>query len=349
MNKFWNKAETTNDIYIYGEIASERFFDSDFTAKEFLTDLKSFNGENFNLHINSPGGDIFSATAIFNVIKNYSGCVNCFIEGLAASAATIITCACDHVTISNNALFMLHNPSVGLGGFFDESEIAKVQNSLNAVKNSIITTYTEKTGKSSDEIAALMTAETWYTAQEALENNFVDEISGSATTQFDDNKKILFVNNLPFNCKNFDTQKIKNKLGGSNMDDKNLLAKLKNLLKTTDTATKNTVSDIRQNELTRIQNLNNLKTPDNPTINAIIDTAIKTGDTPDKIQPYINAIQNITPDEDKTARAILNLINDNLNSGAENITPSTPPTTPSDTQKIQAKKLADFANSLLVQ
>lgn len=359
LKKFWNKAEDTNEILIFGEIVSESWSDSDVTAKSFADDLKSFGGSDVTVRINSGGGDVFAATAISNVIKNYSGKVKCSIEGLAASAATIITSACDNVTIKNNALFMVHNPAVGMVGYFDEVEITKIQKSLSAVKNSIITTYQTKTGKSAEEISELMSAETWFTAEEALENNFVDEISGEVENKFDDSKKILFVNNLRVDCKNFDVQKLKNKLEVTKMnEDKTLLAKIKNLLGGEKAPAVVDVKDevidkekIWQEERTRIKNLAALKTGNN-IVDGIIDVAIIEGATVEEVQKYVDAVKKFQAEEknldtDKTARAILDLIDDNMKSGAEGVTGSTPPTDENEKRTAQAKMISDFANGLV--
>lgn len=359
MKKFWNKADETNEIFIYGEIVSESWLDSDVTAKSFADDLKSFGGKDVTLRINSGGGDVFAAVAISNVIKSYKGKVKCFIDGLAASAATIITCACDSVSIAKNALFMVHNPEVWLAGSFDEKEISKVQNSLNAVKSSIVTTYTEKTGKTEKEISKLLDAETWYTAEEAKENNFVDEISGEVETKIDNAKKILFVNSLQVDCQKFDFEKIKNKLEVQKMDDKSLLAKIKNLLggETSPAVVevkddeKNFLNEVREKELSRIKNLSAMKTG-NEIVDGIVDAGIIGGATVEEVKKYVDVVKNIqdkTPkvDTDKTARAIFDLIEDNLKSGAEGVTGSTPQESEEEKRTAQAKMLADFANKII--
>ena len=345
LKKFWNKAETTNEILIYGEIVSENIFDSDVTAKNFADDLKSFGGKNVTLRINSGGGDVFAATAISNVIKSYSGKISCTIDGLAASAATIITSACAKVSIAKNALFMVHDPAVGLIGYFDENEVAKVQKSLAAVKSSIVETYKQKTGKSENELAEIMKNETWYTAAEALENKFVDEISGEVDADFDDSKKILFVNSLQVDCKNFDVEKMKNKLEVRKMSDKTD--------KTKEPAKVDIVAEIREKEISRIRDLNNLKTG-NKIVDGIVDVAIKEGATVEEIQKYINVVAKNQEKEPETVTAanigsyFAKIIQDNLKSGAEGVTGSTPPVD-DETEKrtAQAKMLADMANGLI--
>jgi len=357
LKKFWNKAETTNEIFIFGEIVGEKLFDSDVTAKSFADDLKSFGGQKVTLHVNSGGGDVFAATAIANVIKNYSGEIFCTIEGIAASAATIITSACDKVSICNNALLMIHNPTVGLLGYYDEAEISKALSSLSAVKSSIVTTYIDKTGKTEAEISKLMDAETWYTAREALENKFVDEISGEVSAVLDSSKKMLFVNSLQVDCKNFDVQKIKNKLEVRNMQEESLLTKIKNLLggesvspePEENPSVMDAINKARAEEAARLKNLNGMRTG-NKIVDAVIDAGISSGATVMEVQKYVDAVKDFggsKVDADKTALAIMDLISDNLKSGAEGVTGSTPPATDDDKQKSQAKMLADFANGLI--
>ena len=363
MKKFWNKAEDTDEILIFGEIVSEKWFESDVTAKEFADDLKSFGGKDVTLRINSGGGDVFSALAIANVIKRYKGKVKCSIDGLAASAATLITCACDTVTIANNALMMIHDPAVGLLGYFDETEIEKVQKSLSAVKSSIVQTYTDKTGKTADEISEIMSAETWYTATEAKENNFVDEISGEVDAEFDDVKNLLFVNSLQVDCKNFDVEKFKNKVRLKKMSDKADLAKMKNLsgektepakVEIKDTA--DFIAEVREKEISRIRNLNAMKTG-NKIVDGIIDVAIKDGATIEEIQKYVDVVKNVQDTEQKnspvnsTLNQLEKIIVDNMNSGAEGVTGSAPQMSDDEKKQAeiqkQAKMLADFANGLI--
>lgn len=323
MKKFWNKAEDTDEIFLFGEIVSKRWFESEVTAKSFADDLKSFGGRDITLHVNSSGGDIFTALAIANIIKNYSGKVKCSIDGIAASAATIVTCSCDSVSIANNALMMIHNPQVGLLGYFDETEIEKVQKSLSALKSSIVQTYTDKTGKPPDEISNLLTVETWYTAAEAKENNFVDEISGEVEPEFDDVHNMLFVNSLKVDCRNFDVKKFKNKVRLKPMDEKNI------------------VEEVRDKEISRIINLTSMKTG-NKFVDGIIDVAIKDGASPEEIQKYIDVVKNSSNEKFSAEEFFANLIKDNLRSGAEGVNGSEPTMTAEEKKFAEQKAQADF-------
>ena len=112
--KFWNimknEEENSTDMILYGTIGSDEWWD-DICDKTFKEDIANLGEvENINLHINSPGGSVFAAVAIANTLKNHKAKVTAYIDGLAASAATIITSACDIVKMPKNALFMIHNP-----------------------------------------------------------------------------------------------------------------------------------------------------------------------------------------------------------------------------------------------
>ena len=373
--KFWNKSAESADIFIYGEIVSEQWFDTDVTAKSFLDDLKSFGGRDVTIHLNSGGGDCFAALAIYNTLKNYSGKVNVSIEGLCASAATIIACGGSKITIAANSLMMIHNPSVGLSGFFDEIDIDKVKNSLSAVKSTLIQTYQTRTGKSESELDKLLSAETWFTAAEAIENGFADEILGEISSRFDDAKKILFVNKLSVDCRKFDCNQLREKWKAisdknsslttyhlpltpdstaiertNTMDDKSILSKIKDLLsgkKDVDEPEKVgevvDVAAIRAKEIERVKSLAKLR-DGTAAVDAIVDLAIRDGQEAEKIAPYIDAVKNSNAKVEKTTQAILNLIEDNLKSGAEGVGGSAEEVTDADKRKAQADLIAKFAN-----
>ena len=368
--KFWNKSAETADIFIYGDITSEKWDETETTAKSFVDDLKSFGGRDVTIHLNSGGGDCFAALAIYNTLKNYSGKVNVSIEGLCASAATIIACGGSKITIAANSLMMIHNPSVGLSGYFDEIDIDKVKNSLSAVKSTLIQTYQTRTGKSESELDKLLSAETWFTAAEAIENGFADEILGEISSQFDDAKKILFVNKLSVDCRKFDCKKIGEKVESgekilppcnlftysiaiertNTMDDKSILSKIKDLLsgkKDVDEPEKVgevvDVAAIRAKEIERIKSLAKLR-DGTAAVDAIVDLAIRDGQEAEKIAPYIDAVKNSNAKVEKTTQAILNLIEDNLKSGAEGVGGSAEEVTDADKRKAQADLIAKFAN-----
>ena len=209
--KFWNviknEEEKSAELILYGSIGSDEYWD-DISDKAFKQDIENLgNVENITLHINSPGGSVFSAVAIANTLKNHKAKVTANIDGLAASAATIITSACDVVRMPKNALFMIHNPITFAYG--NNQEMQKTLEMLDKVKNSIIETYLNKTKTDKETLSQLMDNETWMSAEEAKEYGFIDEI-------LDENiEKEVIENKLIINNMAFDITKFRNfKAGG---------------------------------------------------------------------------------------------------------------------------------------
>ena len=202
--KFWNvmknEEEKSAELILYGSIGSDEYWD-DISDKAFKQDIENLGDvENITLHINSPGGSVFSAVAIANILKNHKAKVTANIDGLAASAATIITSACDTVRMPKNALFMIHNPITFAYG--NNQEMQKTVQMLDKVKNSIIETYLNKTKTDKETLSELMDNETWMNAEEAKEYGFVDEIlDESVEKEVIENK--LIINNMAFDISRF--------------------------------------------------------------------------------------------------------------------------------------------------
>ncbi len=203
--KFWNITKNDDaksaDIVMYGTIGSDEYWDDvcDKTIKEEIGNLGDV--ENINVHINSPGGSVFAAVAIANTLKNHKAKVTAFIDGLAASAATIITSACDVVKMPKNALFMIHNPLTWAYG--NKQELEKTGVLLDKVKDSILETYLAKAkDKTKEELSALMDEEKWFNAEEAKEYGFVDEIGGEVE-ELENVNNLLIINSLAFDISKF--------------------------------------------------------------------------------------------------------------------------------------------------
>lgn len=175
MKNFWHwvKNETGRTLYFDGCIAQDSWFDDDITPKKFKAELNSATGD-ITVWLNSPGGDIFAASQIYTMLKEYEGKVTVKIDGIAASAASVIAMAGDEIIMSPVAMLMIHNPAAAIFG-----EVADLQNAicmLNEVKESIINAYEQRTGLSRSQISAMMDAETWFSAQKAVELGFADKI-----------------------------------------------------------------------------------------------------------------------------------------------------------------------------
>ena len=175
--KFWNwvknEGEEVRTLYLSGEISDETWFGDEVTPRLFKDELMTGSGD-ITLWINSPGGDVFAAAQIYNMLMDYPGRVTVKIDGLAASAASVIAMAGSQVEMSPVAMMMIHNPiTVAIG---DSKEMQKAIDMLAEVKESIVNAYEIKTGLSRNKISKLMDAETWFNAKKAVELGFADSI-----------------------------------------------------------------------------------------------------------------------------------------------------------------------------
>ena len=209
--KFWNvmrnEEEKSAELILYGSIGHDEDWD-DISDKAFKQDIENLGDvENITLHINSPGGSVFSAIAIANTLKNHKAKVTANIDGIAASAATIITSACDIVRMPKNAHFMIHTPMTFAYG--NNQDMEKTLNMLNKVKDSIIETYLYKSNTDKETLSELMNEETWMDAETAKEYGFIDEIiNEEIEEEIIENK--LIINNMAFDIskfKNFKAEK----------------------------------------------------------------------------------------------------------------------------------------------
>ena len=178
MKKFWNwiRDETNPDARILrleGAIAEESWFDDEVTPAAFKAELTSGSGP-ITVWINSPGGDCVAAAQIYNMLMDYPADVTVRIDGIAASAASVIAMAGTKVQMSPVSVMMIHNPlTVAMG---DSDEMRRAIQLLDEVKESIINAYEIKTGLSRTKLSHLMDGETWMNAKKALELGFCDEI-----------------------------------------------------------------------------------------------------------------------------------------------------------------------------
>ncbi|MDD3250932.1 MAG: Clp protease ClpP [Lachnospiraceae bacterium] len=177
MNKFWNwvkdEESGTRTLYLDGTIAEESWFDDDVTPAAFKDELFSGDGD-VTIWINSPGGDCVAASQIYSMLMDYRGSVTVKIDGIAASAASVIAMAGTKVLMAPTALMMIHNPlTVAIG---DSEEMQKAIAMLDEVKESIMNAYEIKTGQSRTKISHMMDAETWLNANKAVELGFADGI-----------------------------------------------------------------------------------------------------------------------------------------------------------------------------
>ena len=144
------------------------------SAKQFLDDLRAVKAKSVDLEINSPGGDVFAGLAIYNGLRNSGKTIHVKVLGLAASAASLVAMAGDTIEMPENAFLMIHNPWSFAAG--DARDMRATADVLDKIGASLVTTYANRTGKSEDEISAMLAAETWLTAQEALDMGFATSV-----------------------------------------------------------------------------------------------------------------------------------------------------------------------------
>lgn len=159
------KNKTT--VFLYERI-------TEFTARDFLQIVNNTKSTRLCVRINSPGGDVYSAQAIFTVIKTFPGQTEIYIDGVAASAASFVALAGQKVFMAKNAMLMIHNPNISFHG--TAQQIRDAADLLDKIKGVMLSQYSEKTGKSIDELSAMCDKETWFTAEQALENKFIDGV-----------------------------------------------------------------------------------------------------------------------------------------------------------------------------
>lgn len=172
-----NKAKNSAEVWIYEQIG-EDWFSEGVTAKRFCQDLAGLKVDAIDLHINSPGGSVFDGQAIYNALVRHPASVTTYIDGLAASIASVIALAGDQVVMSDNALFMIHNPWGFAQGSADE--MRKCADVLDKCRDTIVNVYAKKCGLGDQAIMAAMDAETWMTAEEAKAFGFVDQINSGS-------------------------------------------------------------------------------------------------------------------------------------------------------------------------
>lgn len=164
-------------MHIDGEIVTDERYDSDTSAAGFRDALKSLGDvKNINLHINSPGGSVFEGIAIYNMLKQNPAKVNVYVDGLAASIASVIAMSGDAIFMPKNAMMMIHNPWTMAVGNADE--LRKQADDLDQITKASVVTYLNKADGKLDEstLKELMDNETWLTAQEAVDYGLADEV-----------------------------------------------------------------------------------------------------------------------------------------------------------------------------
>ena len=174
MQKEWykitNNTSEASDVYLFNDIGTFGI-----TAQSFIDEIKEYDNQELNIHINSLGGEVFEGMAIYSVIQRRKSKTTVYVEGIAASIASVIALAADEVIMSENSLLMIHNAWGGTQG--EAKDMRKQADILDKITNEIAEVYVKKTNLPYAQIIEMMTEETWLTAEEAVALGFVDSIS----------------------------------------------------------------------------------------------------------------------------------------------------------------------------
>lgn len=174
--KFKNQANGTAEIYIYDEIGYWGV-----TAQDFINELKDVDAESIDLHLNTPGGEVFDGLAIYNSLKDHKAKVTTYVDSLAASAGSFIAMAGDTVIMQKTAQLMIHDGMTLAVGNADD--LTQLIDRLNATSDILASIYADKAGGSVSEWRTKMKAETWFNAEEAVKAGLADSINGVDTEE----------------------------------------------------------------------------------------------------------------------------------------------------------------------
>ncbi|MDL2280332.1 Clp protease ClpP [Selenomonadales bacterium OttesenSCG-928-I06] len=177
--KIWTVDEKNAEVLIYGPIADDEnwsWIDNSVGALELANSLMPLKDKDITVRINSPGGSLFAGQAMMSTLKNHKGKVTAIIDGLAASAATLVMCGADKVIMPAGSMIMIHNPLTGVIG--DMHAFRKMGDVLDEIKKSVIAAYKTKSNLSDEKLSELMDEETWLTAAQAKEYGFADKVQG---------------------------------------------------------------------------------------------------------------------------------------------------------------------------
>jgi ATP-dependent Clp protease protease subunit len=201
LNKFWNwihNEETDEDeLTLNGVIAEESWWGDEVTPKLFKAELSKHKGRSLTVWLNSPGGDVFAASQIYTSLMEHKGEVTIKIDGIAASAASVIAMAGTRTLMSPTSILMVHNPwTVAMGEAKDLEHMIDV---LSEVKETIMNAYELKSGMQRAKISRLMDEETWMNAKKALDEGFIDGILYSDKSSGDNTEAFAYSRNAVFN------------------------------------------------------------------------------------------------------------------------------------------------------
>ncbi|MBP2643734.1 MAG: hypothetical protein H6Q67_1621 [Firmicutes bacterium] len=344
-NKFWkikNATDGAADLQLYGTISDESWWGDEVTPKQFAEDLKNLGDiATLNVHINSGGGDVFAGIAIHSILKAHPAAVNVHVDGLAASIASVIAMAGNKIIMPAGSMMMIHNPA-GYAGYCEAEELRKMADTLDTIKDAIMDIYADKCGKTKDDIATIMNAETWYTAQMAVDNGFATETDTAVSYAASLDKKCLKINGCAFDTTNFkNVPKIANQVSKVAIADKSKIKKEEIILDINEFKEKypDLYKDVysagvkagTENERTRMKSLDEVVMPGHE---ALVNKArYETGESAEVV-----AMAILKAERAVQASTLTNLEADAATSGISGINAS--PVVPGSEQDIDAAEVA---------
>ena len=199
--KFWNfkakKDDNRAELTLYGEISDTTWWGDEITPKDFKADLDALGDvEQIDIYINSPGGDVFAGESIYNMLNRHKARKIVHIDGIAASIASIVAMVGDEIIMPENAMLMIHESWTLIGG--NKHELRDMAENLERIDDSLTGVYVARTGKNAADIAAMMQAETWMTAKEAVEMGFADKVEENKKIAASMKGKVLMMNGISF-------------------------------------------------------------------------------------------------------------------------------------------------------
>ncbi len=205
-SKFWQFRNLADDgekaeLLLYGDISERSWWEDAATPKRFADDLAALGDvKEITVYINSGGGDVFAANTIGNMLERNAATVTVHIDGLCASAATIVACHADKVVAAADSSYMIHPVSMGICDYLTAEDMKNCLKALETIRSNIIALYAKKSGKTEDECAKWMDETNWWTSAEAKEKGFVDEVDDDAEDSVVENRGgVLFVNSISMN------------------------------------------------------------------------------------------------------------------------------------------------------
>lgn len=232
---FWNFkniSASEGELTLYGDISESSWYGDTISSKQFAKDLKSLGDiKSLVVRINSGGGDVFAGHAIYAMLKDHPANVVVKIDGLAASAASVIAMAGDEIVIPSSSFMMIHNPAADSRG--EAKDFLKMAETLNVIKDGIVNAYVAKSGKDKKVISKMMDDQTWMTGEVAVEEGFADSVGTALTNKAPVlNGNTLITNSLSFDLSKFKTRPLlKNEIEATSSNASSIIDKVLDFFK----------------------------------------------------------------------------------------------------------------------